>query len=154
MLSAAAMFSTAFNAPSMMPSPTLNINMAAKAAPEPVWADPVAAHSSALSMKEIPFDPLGLASEEKLAQYREAELKHGRLAMLAALGWPAAEELEPFISKALGLQDELVETAGRAPSLLNGGLEEAQIPYFLVAAFSIAGVLDSYAREAVFECAP
>ena len=91
-----------------MPS-TLNINMAVKAAPEPVWADPVAAHSSALSMKEIPFDPLGLASEEKLAQYREAELKHGRLAMLAALGWPAAEELEPFISKALGLQDELIE---------------------------------------------
>ena len=33
------------------------------------------------------FDPLGLAdSKEKLAIYREAELKHGRLAMLAALG--------------------------------------------------------------------
>ena len=28
---------------------------------------------------------------------------------------------------------------GRAPSLLNGGLEEAQIPFFVFGAFAIAG---------------
>merc|ERR1719181_925071 len=111
------------------------------------WADPVAAHGSALSIDNIPFDPLGLASKENLVASREAEIKHGRVAMLAALGWPAAEELEPFFSKLFGLSDELVETAGRAPSLLNGGLEEAQIPYFLVTAFSIAGVLDYKGTE-------
>jgi len=106
------------------------------------WADPVAGHGSALSIDNVPFDPLGLASKENLVAYREAEIKHGRVAMLAALGWPAAEELEPFFSKLFGLEDELIETAGRAPSLLNGGLEEAQIPFFLAGAFSIAGYLD------------
>merc|ERR1719181_1698440 len=111
------------------------------------WADPVAAHGSALSIDSVPFDPLGLASKDNLVAYREAEIKHGRVAMLAALGWPAAEELEPFFSKVFGLSDELVETAGRAPSLLNGGLEEAQIPYFLAGAFSIAGLIDFKATE-------
>jgi len=32
------------------------------------------------------FDPLNLATEANFAQYREAELKHGRIAMLAVLG--------------------------------------------------------------------
>lgn len=32
------------------------------------------------------FDPLALANEETFAIYREAELKHGRIAMLAVLG--------------------------------------------------------------------
>lgn len=93
-------------------------------------------------MNDITWDPLNLAKEENLAQYREAELKHGRLAMLAALGWPAAEKLEPIIAKLTGSTDELLETGGRAPSLLNGGLEEAQIPYFVLGTFAIAGVAD------------
>merc|ERR1711906_71888 len=42
------------------------------------------------------FDPLGLASSE-------AELKNGRLAMLAAVGWPVAEEVQGPLSKALGM---------------------------------------------------
>ena len=36
------------------------------------------------------FDPLGLSkgkSDEVMAMYREAELKHGRVAMAACLGW-------------------------------------------------------------------
>ena len=38
------------------------------------------------------FDPLQIAdSPEKLAWYREAEVKHARLAMLAAFGWCAAQ---------------------------------------------------------------
>ena len=32
------------------------------------------------------FDPLDLANEETFANYREAELKHGRVAMLAVIG--------------------------------------------------------------------
>ena len=48
-------------------------------------------------LQELPgnadFDPLrlGSASPALLKYYREAELKHGRLAMLAAVGWPASE---------------------------------------------------------------
>ena len=98
-------------------------------------------------MSEIPFDPLGLASEENLVSYREAEIKHGRVAMLAALGWPAAEKFEPLFAKLTGSFDELAETGGRAPSLLNGGLEESQIPFFLLGAFSVAGYADFKGTE-------
>jgi len=146
MIAAVTSASFGFSAP-LAAAPTPTIVM--KAAPTVVseWADPIASHGSKVSFKDIAWDPLGLASPENLEQYKEAELKHGRIAMLAALGWPAAEELEPFFSKLFGLQDELIETAGRAPSLLNGGLEEAQIPFFLAGAFSIAGILDSKATE-------
>eukprot|EP00316_Scyphosphaera_apsteinii_P012622 CAMPEP_0119308968 /NCGR_PEP_ID=MMETSP1333-20130426/13208_1 /TAXON_ID=418940 /ORGANISM="Scyphosphaera apsteinii, Strain RCC1455" /LENGTH=226 /DNA_ID=CAMNT_0007312855 /DNA_START=50 /DNA_END=731 /DNA_ORIENTATION=+ len=60
------------------------------------------------------FDPMQLAdSPDKLAFYREAEIKHARLAMLAAFGWPVSE-----ITNFGGL----LNGDGRAPSLLNGGL--------------------------------
>merc|ERR550514_314881 len=41
---------------------------------------------------DMNFDPLGISnSPESLAWYREAEIKHARLAMLAAVGWPLSE---------------------------------------------------------------
>jgi hypothetical protein len=62
------------------------------------------------------FDPLDLAdTPESLAWYREAEVKHARLAMLAAFGWPVSE-VTNF--------GKLLTNDGRAPSLLNGGLGE------------------------------
>ncbi|CAN0533344.1 unnamed protein product, partial [Ectocarpus sp. 12 AP-2014] len=39
---------------------------------------------------DVGFDPLGFAAEDNLDRYREAELKHGRLAMVALAGWPVA----------------------------------------------------------------
>ncbi|KAJ1485350.1 chlorophyll a/b-binding protein domain-containing protein [Baffinella frigidus] len=68
------------------------------------------------------FDPLGFASSvPKLRIYREAELKHGRLAMLAALGWPVAEQFNGPLSKAMGLPSMLT-AGGLDPSVLNGGI--------------------------------
>jgi hypothetical protein len=100
------------------------------------------------------FDPLGFATSiEKLRIYKEAELKHGRLAMLAALGWPVAEELNGPISKALGLQSTLIpspisviggdniagEFLSRNPSILNGGLGAISPAYWIgVLAFGAA----------------
>jgi len=55
---------------------------------------------------------------------REAEIKHARLAMLAVIGWPLSELLNPF--GALGFID------GRAPSLFNGGLD-AYAPFLFLA---------------------
>lgn len=57
------------------------------------------------------FDPLGLSQSNDLYVMQEAEARHGRLAMLAVVGWPAAELLGP---------DWLLQDGGRAPSVLNG----------------------------------
>jgi hypothetical protein len=100
------------------------------------------------------FDPLGFAtSMEKLRIYKEAELKHGRLAMLAALGWPVAEELNGPLSKMMGLKSTLIssplavvggdslagEALTRNPSLLNGGLDTiSPLYWFSVLAFGAA----------------
>merc|ERR1719456_2048038 len=63
---------------------------------------------------DMGFDPLQLSdSPDKLAWYREAEIKHSRLAMLAAFGWPVSE-ITNF--------GNLLTQDGRAASLLNGGL--------------------------------
>merc|ERR1712087_619653 len=45
------------------------------------------------------FDPLGFsadATEGKIRFYREVELKHGRVAMLAALGFLVGENFHPL----------------------------------------------------------
>jgi light-harvesting complex I chlorophyll a/b binding protein 4 len=85
----------------------MNIKMQAEAAvtevPEPVPPTPLEI------MKAMPgstaplgfFDPLSYCSAEgvtegKVRFYREAELKHGRVAMLAALGFVVAESFHPL----------------------------------------------------------
>lgn len=80
------------------------------------------------------FDPLGFCTDvAKFVQYREAELKHGRLAMIAAVAWPAAEIAEPIASEELGLPDVLAESGGRALPQLNfeGGLGDQFVETFI-----------------------
>jgi len=73
---------------------------------------------------DVGFDPLNLAGNvDNLLSMREAEIKHARLAMLAAAGWPLSELLDRKIASALNLAPVL-DAADRAPSLLNGGLEK------------------------------
>ena len=79
------------------------------------------------------FDPLGLASSTaRLNLMRDAEVKHARLAMVASVGWPAAELLDERAAAFLGLPSVLGQTGGLNPSLLNGGLFTAVSPYFWV----------------------
>ena len=83
-----------------------------------------------------------LSPEEQLASVewmREAELKHARLAMLAAVGWPLAELINPWLST----------SAGRAPSILNGGLGDGVVPFFLVLSFMGAAILENKFEERV-----
>jgi len=92
------------------------------------------------------FDPLNCATTiETLKKYREAELKHGRLAMLAAAGWPVSELVQPWLSKAVGAPDLL--TAGeKAPSLANGGLDKIN-PLFFMGIIIFSATVESVALK-------
>lgn len=96
---------------------------------------------------DVGFDPLGLAKSEKsLYWMREAEVKHGRLAMLAAAGWPLSELWHKQLASTLHLQSILVNN-DRAPSLLNGGLSQGWVTTMLVGSIVIAGLLESKAMN-------
>jgi len=76
------------------------------------------------------FDPLGFArNDQALFELREAEIKHARLAMLAAAGWPLSELFDRKIASILNLEAAL-DASDRAPSVLNGGLEKIPILYW------------------------
>lgn len=88
---------------------------------------------------DVGFDPLGLVQldgpwwsvagasslDRRVAWMREAEVKHARLAMLAAAGWPLSELWHGSLAGVSGLPFELDATQGRAPSVLNGNIGEA-----------------------------
>lgn len=80
--------------------------------------------------------------------FREAELKHARLAMLAAVAWPLQEIFHPIIvdqMRASGWKntyDMLAETGGKSPSLVNGGLEQWETFPSLMLAVFLASVLE------------
>ena len=65
--------------------------------------------------------------------------------MLAAVGWPVSEFLQPILSKVIGAPDLLAAGKGaiaeRAPSLLNGGLDKIS-PAFFMAGIVLSAVLE------------
>jgi len=105
---------------------------------------------------DIGFDPLNLAQSDLLIgstdkarssaavllDYRDAELRHGRIAMLAAVAWPLQEILSPVISRIIREPNLVAETAGRSPSVLNGGLEQSTIPLTVLAFFVAIAAID------------
>jgi len=105
---------------------------------------------------DLGWDPLNLASSdlligstdkdrssaEVLLDYRDAELRHGRIAMLAAVAWPLQEILSPVLSRVFREPNLVTETAGRSPSVLNGGLEQGSIPLVVLAFFLGCGAID------------
>ena len=113
MLSIAAASSTSFAAPSTLTARSLRANlMMQEAAPVAEEPTPPPFDSVAFA-KSLPgitdplgfFDPLGFCtsgeekvSEAKIRFYREVELKHARVAMLAAIGFPIAEQFHPLFA--------------------------------------------------------
>ena len=90
---------------------------------------------------DVGFDPLGLANfdlfpgsandkmrsaAEVMRDYRDAELKHGRLAMLAAVAWPLQEKIQPLLAAKFHVANLLA--GDLSPSVLNGGLDQGIIP--------------------------
>lgn len=77
--------------------------------------------------------------------------------MLAAVGWPLQEIFHPILvdllraDGAAGVRDVLAESAGKSPSLLNGGLEQWEVAPALAIAVLTGSILelkDLRAREA------
>eukprot|EP00607_Mallomonas_marina_P003914 CAMPEP_0182436546 /NCGR_PEP_ID=MMETSP1167-20130531/82169_1 /TAXON_ID=2988 /ORGANISM="Mallomonas Sp, Strain CCMP3275" /LENGTH=249 /DNA_ID=CAMNT_0024628837 /DNA_START=81 /DNA_END=830 /DNA_ORIENTATION=- len=96
---------------------------------------------------DVGFDPLGLAKSTKTLYWmREAEIKHARLAMLAAVGWPLSELWHKEIASVFSLPSILAD-GGRAPSLLNGGLSSPFASGMLIMSIIIAGYLESSAMN-------
>lgn len=92
---------------------------------------------------DVGFDPFGFAkTPEDLINYREAEVKHARLAMLAAAGWPISELFDKKIASIFGLTPVL-DAADRAPSLLNGGLGKIS-PFYWISVLGLAAAIDLY----------
>jgi hypothetical protein len=89
------------------------------------------------------FDPLSLAqNKENLWEYREAEIKHARLAMLAAAGWPLSELLDRNIAEFFDVAPAL-DNADRAPSLLNGGMDKVS-PIWWGFCLGLTAAIDMY----------
>ncbi|CAM9653406.1 unnamed protein product [Chrysoparadoxa australica] len=92
------------------------------------------------------FDPLGFAPDrEILLKRREAEVRHGRIAMLAAAGWPIAELADQPLASMLGLDSPVADNAGFSPSLLNGGLERISMYYWL-GVIGLTATVELYGR--------
>merc|ERR1719478_668760 len=130
---------TAFNAPAVHMARSMSairMQEAAAAAVEAVPAPPPLPAIQTMMVGDgtlagdMGFDPLQIADNSgKLAWYREAEVKHARLAMLAAFGWPVSE---------IANFGNLLTQDGRAPSLLNGGLDNVNVAYWgLVVAIAV-----------------
>ncbi len=88
------------------------------------------------------FDPFNFASDADSLQWqRKSELKHARLAMLAAVGWPIAELMHKNIAGAFDLHT-LLASNDRVPSILNDGLSHAHFPAFWIATIAITAALE------------
>lgn len=92
---------------------------------------------------DVGFDPCGFAkSESALYWMREAEIKHARLAMLAAVGWPLSELWHEKIADFFQL-DSILADGGKAPSILNGGLSSTYASGILSASIVVSAYLEN-----------
>jgi len=112
---------------------------------------------------DLGFDPLGLSTKDYIGRaqtyfwnfgtktytppisrpnalilrdYREAEIRHGRLAMLAAVLWPLQEML-----------DRLLLDEDQFGSLIYSGITLPYIPLFMTAVMLLLGYLDIYSSQ-------
>jgi len=79
------------------------------------------------------FDPLGFSSNIKeFIVYREAELKHGRICMFAAVAWPLAEflDLDALDSDDPAAFDFLADSGGKVLPSLTGGEQDTFVEIF------------------------
>lgn len=101
---------------------------------------------------DIGFDPLNLKSinppllatksQDPLTRYREAELKHGRIAMLASIAYPFQERYHAGLATTWNLPNLLEATNGLSPSLVNGGISQEPLPVFFSVVIALASIAE------------
>ena len=92
------------------------------------------------------FDPFNFSqNKEDLTLYREAEIRHARLAMLAAIGWPLAELFNSQIATQLGLPT-LIRPNDLAPAVLNGNISDID-PHFFLAALTLGAMVEAHTLQ-------
>ena len=146
-IAAATVLALAASASAFTTSPVAKTSVSLRMSEEAVVEEPAEPASPAMSESmpfmvrpaaldgslagDVGFDPLGFSkTKEDLWNYREAEVKHARLAMLAAAGWPLSELWDKTLAKTLGLTP-IVGADDRAPSILNGGLGKISPLYWI-----------------------
>ena len=98
---------------------------------------------------DVGFDPLGFSKDkESMYRMREAEIKHSRLAMLAAAGWPLSELWHNGLAKTFDLES-LLQSENRAPSILNGGLLNEWIIATAIGTVALSASLEYLTNQAV-----
>jgi len=90
---------------------------------------------------DLGIDPFNVRENKQLLRrMRLAEIKHGRLAMLAAAAWPLQELFDPALANLFRVAP-LVTEGGRNPSLINGGLQQVS-PLFWAMILGATAVLE------------
>jgi hypothetical protein len=133
---------SAFVAPSGTKGKVTALNVAAgKSKAIPFLKQPALLDGSMVG--DVGFDPFDLAENPVLLEnYREAEIRHCRIAMLGAAGWPLSELFDRSLANTFNLQP-VVDAADRAPSILNGGLGKIS-PYYWAFILGFAGFIEAY----------
>lgn len=92
------------------------------------------------------FDPLNFSqNKQDLSLYREAEIRHARLAMLAAVGWPLAEVYNSQIATQFDLPT-LIRPNDLAPAVLNGNISDVS-PLFFIAALTLGAMIEAHTLQ-------
>lgn len=105
-------------------------------------------HLEGTIVGDVGFDPFNFAvgdDTQGLYTMREAEVKHGRIAMLAAIGWVISEVLYKPIARMFHLPS-LLGHGDKVPSLLNGGLETIS-PVYWTTVLGLAGGLEAWSMS-------
>lgn len=101
---------------------------------------------------DVGFDPLGFVkSKEDLLKFREAEIKHARLAMLAAAGWPLSEFLNTKFASIMNLTP-LLDTNGKAPNPITDF--DKIDPMFWLAVAALGSAVEFYSSFRSYEKVP
>lgn len=134
-----------FEPPEPVPAPKKKVALAAKWLPFGGVKAPKVLDGTLAG--DAGFDPAGFAGSTKTLYWmREAEVKHARLAMLGAAGWPLSELWHKNLAGFFGL-DSILANGDRAPSLLNGGLSNPWALSTLILAMVGTAYLENKAMD-------